>query len=72
MRMKLTHLRCAIVLVLASLTSIKTGRACNYGGVTCNTFLGTACDGACDGDVCEGTQMNEYSCTDGSVQFIQE
>jgi len=40
--------------------------------VTCNTFLGTSCDGGCDGDVCQGTQMNEYACTDGSVQFTAE
>ena len=68
MRIRRWCLAMAILILPAS----RVGRACSYGGVTCNTFLGTACDGACDGDVCEGTQMNEYSCTDGSVQFIQE
>lgn len=55
------------------LSSVRSGRACVYSGnVTCNTYLGTACDGLCDNDVCDGTQVDEYSCSDGSVQFVNE
>jgi hypothetical protein len=58
---------------LGVLSATKAGHACSYGGtVTCNTYLGTACDGLCDGDVCQGTQVKEYSCTDGSIQFVNE
>ena len=61
-----------ILLALGALGSSREVHACSYQNVTCNTFLGTSCDGGCDGDVCQGTQMNEYACTDGSVQFTAE
>jgi hypothetical protein len=64
---------CLGILSLALLTSERAGRACTFtGAVTCNTPLGTACDGDCDGDVCAGTQVSEYACTDGTIQFVNE
>jgi hypothetical protein len=65
---------CLGILGFSLLLSGKAGRACTYtGGVTCNTFLGTVCDGECDGDVCAaGMGRREYSCSDGTVQFDSE
>jgi hypothetical protein len=62
----------AALFVLACLTTSKAGRASSYNGPICNTFLGTACDGTCANDTCSGTQVYEYSCTDGSILYINE
>ena len=61
--MKKRILGSVVVLAMAALLSTRAGRACSYGGVTCNTPIGTACDGLCDGDVCQGTQLIESYCT---------
>ena len=59
------------LMTIGALATTRAGRSCTVGGVTCNTLIGTACDGNCDGDVCEGTQTYEYSCSDGSIQFVE-
>ena len=62
-------LECLLLIALIAVASTKAGKACNYSGVTCNTIIGTACNGSCQDDVCVGTQVNEVLCSDGSIQF---
>jgi hypothetical protein len=69
--MKRKILYSMMLAVLVTLGASKPGRACGYTGpVTCNTFLGTACDGQCQDDVCPGGQtVSEYACSDGSILY---
>lgn len=71
--MKKLWLKSSMLVLFVGIASMQAGRACVLtGNVTCDTFLSTACDGDCDGDVCLGTQVDEYSCSDGSIQFVDE
>lgn len=65
-------IKALIVLCVITFSAAKAGHACSYGGVTCNTLLGTACDGECLDDICYGTQVREYACSDGTIQFVNE
>jgi hypothetical protein len=75
--MKRKILYSMMLAILVTLGASKASRACgNFGGpaapVTCNTYLSSSCDGQCDGDVCEGTESDEYACSDGTIEYVVE
>jgi hypothetical protein len=76
--MKRKILYSMMLAVLVTLGASKASRACgNVGGgsgpVVCPVYLGTICDGTCQGDVCpSGEQYAEYECSDGSIQYTPE
>jgi hypothetical protein len=71
--MKKKILYSMMLAVLVILGASKSSRACgNFGPVTCTVFLGSSCDGECDGDVCVGTTVDEYSCSDGTIEYVNE
>jgi hypothetical protein len=68
--MKRKILYSMMLAILITLGTSKTSQACGSFGPTCNTYLDVGCDGMCDGDVCQGHEVNEYACSDGSIQYI--
>jgi hypothetical protein len=60
------------LIALVVFGSIRAGHACSTTGPTCNTLLGTSCEGSCDGDLCVGTKLGEYLCTNGAIQYRAE
>jgi len=73
--MKRKILYSMMLAVLVTLGASRASHACgNYGGpVTCTTYIGAACDGACEGDICpQGQRVDEYACTDGTIEYVNQ
>jgi hypothetical protein len=64
--------RLAGICVVVGICCMHAGRKVEACGIHCNVLLGIFCEGQCDGDVCSGTEMWEYSCTNGSILYVPE